>query len=90
MDVGCWGGCGKVPKPLRPRRLGPAPHCVGRLLRGLAREKASSRSGEVTSEAKSEGLCPFSVVHTVQFFSGIFGWSHSIFYKHEQNMSSPY
>ena len=25
----------------------PAPHCVGRLLRGLAREKASSRSGEV-------------------------------------------
>ena len=33
----------------------------GRLLRGLAREKASSRSGEVTSEAKSEGLC--SAVH---------------------------
>ena len=85
MDVGCWGGCGKVPKPLRPRRLGPAPHCVGRL---FAREPPLS--GEVTSEAKSEGLCPFSVVHTVQFFSGIFGWSHSIFYKHEQNMSSPY
>ena len=39
---------------------------------GFAREKASSRSGEVTSEAKSEGLCPFSVVHTVQFFSIIF------------------
>ena len=45
--------------------------------------------GEVTSEAKSEGPCPFAVVHTAQFFSGIFGWLYSIFYKYEQNMSPP-
>ena len=24
-----------------------------------------------------------------QFFSGIFGWLYSIFYKYEQNMSLP-
>ena len=77
----------KAPQASQAR---PAPHCVGRLLRGLAREKASSRSGEVTSEAKSEGPCPFAVVHTAQFFSGTFGWLYSIFYKHEQNMSPPY
>ena len=28
---------------------------------GFAREKASSRSGEVTSEAKSEGLSPYTL-----------------------------
>ena len=39
---------------------------------GFARVRASL-SGEVTSEAKSEGLCPFAVVHTAQFFSIIFG-----------------
>ena len=27
--------------------------------------------------------CPFAVVHTAQFFSGIFGWLYSIFYKYE-------
>lgn len=76
-------------KPLRPRRLGQLPTAWGAFCAGFAREKASSRSGEVTSEAKSEGLCPFSVVHTVQFFNGIFGWLYSIFYKYEQNMSPP-
>ena len=69
--------------PLRPRKLGQLPTAWGAFCAGFAREKASSRSGEVTSEAKSEGLCPFSVVHTVQFFSGIFGWLYSIFYKYE-------
>ena len=50
-----------------------SPHSEEPLCAGFAREKASSRSGEVTSEAKSEGPCPFAVVHTAQFFSGIFG-----------------
>ena len=43
-------------KPLRPRRLGQLPTAWGAFCAGFAREKASSRSGEVTSEAKSEGL----------------------------------
>ena len=66
-----------------------APRMAGSLSDGglWPPQKASSRSGEVTSEAKSEGPCPFSVVHTAQFTSGIFGWLHSIFYKYEQNMS---
>ena len=77
----------KAPQASQARASSPlrgAPFCAG-----FARVRASSRSGEVTSEAKSEGLFPFSVVHTVQFFSGIFGWLYSIFYKYEQNMSPP-
>ena len=60
----------KAPQASQARASSPlrgAPFCAG-----FAREKASSRSGEVTSEAKSEGPCPFAVVHTAQFFSIIF------------------
>ena len=77
----------KAPQASQARASSPlrgAPFCAG-----FARVKPPL-SGEVTSEAKSEGPCPFSVVHTVQFTSGIFGWLYSIFYKHEQNMSPPY
>jgi hypothetical protein len=48
-------------RPLRPRRLGQLPTSLGAFCGGLAREKASSRSGEVTSEAKSEGLSPYTI-----------------------------
>ena len=59
----------KAPQASQARASSPlrgAPFCAG-----FARVRASPLR-EVTSEAKSEGLCPFSVVHTVQFFSIIF------------------
>ena len=55
-------------KPLRPRRLGQLPTAWGAFCAGFAREKASSRSGEVTSEAKSEGL--FGAAHQHLTLSG--------------------
>ena len=76
----------KAPQASQAR---PAPHCVGRIFARASPAWEPPLSGEVTSEAKSEGPCPFAVVHTAQFFSVIFGWLYSIFYKHEQNMSLP-
>ena len=52
---------------------GQLPTAWGAFLRGLCPRESLPSQGEVTSEAKSEGLCPFSVVHTAQFFSIIFG-----------------
>ena len=70
---------------------------LGRLREGAKAPQASQARASsplrgapfCAGEAKSEGPCPFAVVHTAQFFSGIFGWLYSIFYKHEQNMSPP-
>ena len=52
-----WAG--KSPSGLASSASSPQseePFCAG-----FAREKASSRSGEVTSEAKSEGLSPYAL-----------------------------
>ena len=45
MDVGWWGGCGKVPKPLRPRRLGQLPTAWGAFLRGLCPRESLPSQG---------------------------------------------
>ena len=65
---------------------------LGRLREGAKSPSGLAGSGQLPTAwgAFLRGLCPFSVVHTVQFFSIIFGWLYSIFYKHEQNMSPPY
>ena len=50
---------GEAPQASQAR---PAPHFVGRLLRGQSpRESLLSLCGEVTSAAKSEGLSPYTI-----------------------------
>ena len=70
-DVGAAAGRCQSPSGLAGSASSPlrgAPFCAG-----FARVRAPPSQGEVTSEAKSEGPCQFAVVHTAQFFSGIFG-----------------
>lgn len=71
---------GKAPQASQTRL---APHFVGHLCAGKAREKASSLCGEVTSAAKSEGHSPFAITALLKNLPYFFKKSlHRLDFRH--------